>query len=400
MSEAEIGQQASLDLDDLGLDAGGHLLLQHALGRLSVGAPLLVRGTSPELRVHLRGWCRQRGHEVSWPGDGVTAVVTRGGAEVGRWRDAEPAGSPSSVVDCAPARWGLAARGATVEAGGPEFDFPLSEREVVWSDDAARLYAQAAAAQWDPATAVDWDADFLLPDDIEDAVVQVMTYLIENETAALLIPARFAARVHPHFREVMQLLAIQAADEARHIEVFTRRALLRRPRLGLSTVGGQTSLKTLIDETDFALASFLLSVLGEGSFLALLWFLHENAPDPVTADITRLAAQDEARHVAFGLSHLQRHAREDGALLEELASAVARRHSTLEHTAGLNEEVFDALVLLAAGSWEPTAIRAGYESVGRLNEEMDAGRRRRLVKLGFDEVRATELSALHTRNFM
>jgi len=55
-----------------------------------------------------------------------------------------------------------------------------------------------------------------------------MTYLIENETVALVIPAKFASQIHPHFREVIQLLAIQVADEARHIEVFTRRALLRR----------------------------------------------------------------------------------------------------------------------------------------------------------------------------
>ena len=94
-----------------------------------------------------------------------------------------------------------------------------------------------------------------------------MTYLIENENAALLVPARFLGQVHPHFREVMQLLAIQVADEARHVEVFTRRALLKRRRMGLSTVGGQASLKTLFDEPDFALASFLLSVLGEGTFL-------------------------------------------------------------------------------------------------------------------------------------
>ena len=82
-----------------------------------------------------------------------------------------------------------------------------------------------------------------------------MTYLIENETAALLVPARFIAQVHPHFREVMQLLAIQVADEARHIEVFTRRATLRRKEgLGLSTAGGQQSLKTLLEEPDFTLA--------------------------------------------------------------------------------------------------------------------------------------------------
>ena len=37
----------------------------------------------------------------------------------------------------------------------------------------------------------------------------MMTYLIENETAALLVPARWLGRLHPHFREIMQLLAIR-----------------------------------------------------------------------------------------------------------------------------------------------------------------------------------------------
>src|SRR5690606_27461953 len=136
-----------------------------------------------------------------------------------------------------------------------------------WADDVPRLYRQAVAAQWDPATAIPWDAPVTLADDVEDAIVQVMTYLVENETAALLVPARFLAQLHPHFREVMQLLAVQAADEARHVEVFTRRALLRRDAPGLSTVGGLASLRTLVDEPDFAIASFLLSVLGEGTFL-------------------------------------------------------------------------------------------------------------------------------------
>jgi len=120
---------------------------------------------------------------------------------------------------------------------------------------ASRIYAQAVAAQWDPQSAIAWDAEFHLADEVEDAIVQVMTYLIENETAALIIPSRFIAQMHPQFREVMQVLAVQAADEARHIEVFSpRRALLKRDRLGLSTVGGQASLKTLVDEPDFAIA--------------------------------------------------------------------------------------------------------------------------------------------------
>ncbi|MGH9010725.1 MAG: hypothetical protein ACRDYF_12885, partial [Acidimicrobiia bacterium] len=60
---------------------------------------------------------------------------------------------------------------------------------------------------------------------------------------------------------------VQAADEARHVEVFTRRAELSGGPLGTSGAGGRASLQTLLDEPDFSLASFLLSVLGEGTFL-------------------------------------------------------------------------------------------------------------------------------------
>ena len=391
-------------LGSLGLDAGGHLLVKRALRAVSPGASVTVSGTAPELGVHLRAWARASGHGFEERGPAGPWRLVRASAE-GRAAGAERAGTadaskPGAVVEHPPARWGLAPRGALVEGSSPAIDWPLSDKDAVWADEAARLYAQAAASQWDPATAVDWSQQISLPDEVEDAVVQVMTYLIENEAAALVIPARFAARVHPHFREIMQLLVIQAADEARHVEVFTRRATLVRGELGLTTAGGQESLKTLLDEPDFAMASFLLSVLGEGSFLSLLWFLRDHGPDPVTREIARMSAQDEARHVAFGLAHLQRHARADSSLLPRLALAIRRRHDALRETSGLNEEVFDSLVLMAAGSWEPEAIRRGFERVQALVADMHSGRVSRLVRLGFPESEAASLSELHTRNFM
>jgi hypothetical protein len=403
----------SVDLGDLALERGGHLLVKRAVAGVAVGERVAVHGRDPALAATLRAFCRARGLDVAFergPGpDGTSspfvAEVIRTAIEGGRSAGAERAGSASladdgAVAGAPPLHWGLAPRGALVERGGPDFGFALAKKDGVWADEAPRLYAQAAAAQWDPATAIDWSSSFELADEIEDAVVQLMTYLIENETAALLVPARFVASMHPHFREVMQLLAIQAADEARHIEVFTRRATLKRSELGLSTVGGQASLKTLLDEPDFALASFLLSVLGEGSFLSLLRFLRDHAPDPVTRAVAELAAQDEARHVAFGLAHLAAHATAEPRFLERLARAVEQRHAALQHTAGLNEEVFDALVLLAAGSFEPAALAKGHDAVVQLVVDMDAGRRFRLERLGFSSEHAERLSSLHTRNFM
>jgi hypothetical protein len=353
-----------------------------------------VVGTDPHLPVHLAPWARARGHRVE--GD----VIIRGDAADRRLAGARRAGEASTVVDRPPAAWGLAARGALVEDGGPPLpQADLDRREEVWADLAPKLYAQAAAGQWDPATAVDWTAPGL-PDDVESAVVQLMTYLIENELAALTVPARFLARIHPHFREVVQFLATQLADEARHVEVFTRRASLSGRPLGVSGAGGRASLQTLLDEPDWATASFLLSVLGEGSFLSLLAFLDRYAPDPVTAQIARLALQDEARHVAFALGHLGEHLAADPRYRDRLRAAIERRHNALASTSGLSPAVHDALVVVAAGSWAPEAIATGWARVQSLQAEMDEGRRRRLMRLGFSDAEATELSTLHTRNFM
>lgn len=390
-----------LDLEDVGLESGGDVLLRRALRRLPRHARLSVAGRHEELELQLHTWCRVHGHAYEPASDNTARGTITPASHFDRM-PVERAGDAAliGVADHPPRYWGLAGRGATVELGGPAFDFGLIDKLDVWTHDAARLYARAAAEQWDPNTAIDWSAAIEHGDDIEDAVAQVMTYLIENETAALLVPARFLARLHPHFREIMQVLAIQAADEARHIEVFTRRALLKRPQLGLSTVGGQASLKTLLDEPDFALASFLLSVMGEGSFLILLNFMHRHGPDPVTRSVARLAAQDEARHVAFGLAHLRRHAGEDPTLLSRLANAMHRRHADLAETSGLNERVFEALTIIAAGGLSPREIGAGFQHVVQLQADMDTARKSSLLKLGFSAEDAQALSSLHTRNFM
>jgi TusA-related sulfurtransferase len=399
---------STIDIETLELDEGALLLVRRALAELPVGGSLHVRGRAPHWEMHLEAWCRQQGHGMQTsqlPGGEAEAVVTRGPLSDGRWRDAMITGHsqlaehelPAAQADPA---WGLAARGATVEAGSPDFGFHLRNRDELWAASAGELYLLAAAGQWDPQTAIDWDAPFDLAPAIEAAVAQVMTYLIENENAALVVPARHLGQVHPHFREVQQVLALQCADEARHIEVFTRRLGLRGHVPMLSTAGGQASLQTLLQTPDFSTATFLLSVLGEGSFVNLLHFLRENAPDPVTRQICRLAARDEARHVAFGMAHLEHRLSMQPDYLPRLQNAIEQRHEQLAGTAGLNEEVFDALVLLAAGDLTPTAVARGNAAVQQLKFDMAAGRKARLLRLGFEPGQAQRLADMHTRNFM
>ena len=394
-----------IDIDDLGFDSGAHLFVRQALAGVPVGGVIRVTGNFDGWDAQLSAWARGQGHRAFFSEeDGrLVASITRGEAD--RALGAMSAGYSDpklegAVLDRAHPRCGLAARGARVEAGAPEFSFRLDSKDAIWAEGAAELYAQAVSAQWNPELAIDWSASFELPDWAEDAVVQVMTYMIENENAALVVPARFLGQIHPHFREIQALLAIQVADEARHIDVFTRRIRLKGREPALSTGGGQASLKTLLDEPDFSVAGFLFSVLGEGTFVNLLNFLNNHAPDPVTRQIARLAARDEARHVAFGMAHLEWALKREQDLGMRLALAVEARSDTLAASGGLNEAVFDSLILLAAGEFTPRGIASGYAAVQRLMLEMAEGRRARLEKLGFEKDRALRLSALHTRNFM
>ena len=399
-----------IDLQGLGFDAGAHLLVKHALAALPVGGQLRVTGSAPGWQAQLSGWCSDQGHGLRWE-DGVDAaqamaIVARGGAQAGRWRGAAQTGrsdarsGDGAVAAQAQPFWGLAARGAQVEAGAPAFHFRLSDKLQVWTGSASDLYAQAVAAQWNADTDIDWCDAPELPAPVEDAIVQLMTYMVENENAALLVPARFLGQLHPHYRELQAALAIQVADEARHIDVFTRRIRRHGREPALSTAGGQASLKSLLDETDFSVAGFLLSVLGEGTFVHLLQFLQTEAPDPLTRQICRLAARDEARHVALGMSHLLYRLQHEPGFQHQLAQAVEQRFDNLAGTSGLNEEVFDALILIAAGTLTPEALARGAARVQQLMRDMADGRFSKLLRLGFERGHAERLASLHTRNFM
>jgi len=227
-----------------------------------------------------------------------------------------------------------------------------------------------------------------------------MTFLTENEFAALYVPARFIPRIHPHYREVVEVLAMQVVDEVRHAEAFTRRAEAGDAGLGTTAISGQLSLKTLLEEPDFTTATFLLCVMGEGTFLTLLKFLAEHAPDPVTAALVLLAHRDEARHVAFGTEHMRYVFQREPEKRLSLTAAVERRSQMLASISGLSPYVHDALVVYAGGGVSIEQIRTGARYVAELQREMDRTRRERLQLLGFEPVAASQMSAYHTKNFM
>lgn len=385
-----------INIENLGFDSGAHVLVKHRLASMKSGDKIEISGQAPEWQTQAAAWCRTQGHGFTYSGN--KAVITKGSLETQRWNSSVQI-SHEILPEASPLL-GLSARGAQVEIGSPEFQFRLNKKDEIWSSNAAELYQQAINAQWNPNTAIDWSKPKMHSDILENAIVQVMTYLIENENAALIIPARFLGQLHPHFREIQAILSIQIADEARHIDVFNRRIHLYGKAPGFSTAGGQASLKTLLQEPQFGIAEFLLAVLGEGTFVDLLQFLHRFAPDEATKQICFLAAKDETRHISFGMSHLIEKLQSDPDFKSQMKNAVIARHESLVTTSGLNEEVFDSLIILAAGSLTPQNISLGFKEVQKLLIEMREGRRIRLERLGFTATEARDLSSLHTRNFM
>ena len=54
-----------LELGALGLDEGASVLLRLTLAELGAGERLAVRGSAPDLAVHLRAWARAEGHDFA-----------------------------------------------------------------------------------------------------------------------------------------------------------------------------------------------------------------------------------------------------------------------------------------------------------------------------------------------
>jgi hypothetical protein len=151
---------------------------------------------------------------------------------------------------------------------------------------------------------------------------------------------------------------------------------------------------------DFTETAFLLSVLGEGTFLDLLSFIERHAPDEPTAELVRRAKNDESRHVHFGLAHVRYGLMNDPGLYHRLEAAVRRRAASLHGISGVPAPVQDALTILAAGGTEPLAVARGSEAFRELLETMHASRIRRLEHAGFTTPQAATISQLHTPNFM
>jgi TusA-related sulfurtransferase len=412
-----------VEAGELELGGGLELLAAAALEGLPPGGELEVELASRAAALELPAWVRMAGHTVtneraeqSGPATSFVVRIRRGelsrvlGDDLGERGDplARPDGSlgmddlrraTGPPPEHAPPAGGFVPVAAVAEGGGPAYSWRLSDRERLWADELAWLSDRAAAEQWDATTDIPWEAAADLPEDKERAVSQVMTYIAQNEYAALYVPAAFLPQVNPQYAEVLIWLSTHVRDEARHIEVFTKRALAGGVR-SHALASTELSLRTLLEEHDFSSAALLLNVLGEGTFLDLLRFVERHAPDAATAAVARLAHRDERRHVHFGIAHVRRRIEADPDARDALVAAAEARAAKLTSLPGLSPLVTESLTLMCAPSLQPAELSETSAGVRRLLETMGSNRRRRLRAAGFDAATASHLSLLHTPNLM
>ncbi len=196
---------------------------------------------------------------------------------------------------------GATPRKASYRIGG----YSIRTRSEIWLDNASFLYEEALQRQWSSATDVPWHTLEPLPDDIETAQCNLATFLTEVEFVAGDVPARWIAQTTPDYFEPRNCLLAQVMDEARHMDVFRKRALANGGGLTQAT-GGTAGVVGSIDlARDFTEMSSRLHISGEGAVLTIFRMGELMAYNDAEKAIYRLCAQDEARHVAFGVMHMR-----------------------------------------------------------------------------------------------
>ncbi len=165
-------------------------------------------------------------------------------------------------------------------------------------DRLSRLAANARAGQWSAAEDIDWRREPRLPFWVtREQVRHAISQLHHGEMATARMCRRLLSELDGGARDCV---ALQAADEVRHAEVY-RRYLDRLG--GVAPIEGSlaSALEAAAEGPAGALGAMVaFNVVVEGEVLRLQDTLAEFLPCPLLKQINRLIARDEARHVAFG----------------------------------------------------------------------------------------------------
>lgn len=253
--------------------------------------------------------------------------------------------------------YSMAARGSQIVPGLPDLGYTINRKSDVWSENVAALYEEAKTRRWAPAVDIDWPALKVapLPDGLEAAMSQLCTSLEEIALVMMEFPSRWVPSINQEFLELKSYLCTQMIDEARHVEVFRKRALAGSGLKRASASAEQALKEILFAETypeaslgcNVMLASLLLSVFRLAATFS-----------PVDARIFRLCMQDTARELAYGMGHIRYHLLHQPQRVAHLQDFLDRTEHTFFGIAA-SPELLEPLILLAGRGITKTAIADG-----------------------------------------
>jgi hypothetical protein len=237
-------------------------------------------------------------------------------------------------------------RGAAPRSGVARVGYGVRERSEVWSDNATFLYEEAVQRQWSSATDIPWKELHELPEELERAMCQLCTYLTEVEFVAGDVPGKWIPQIPAEFFEAKLFLSTQVMDEARHFDVFRKRALANGG--GLLRETGAAGLRNIMDGRDFTEMSAIMHVMAEGFVQSLFRCGEWIGQTDVDKRIFRMCAQDESRHLAFGVMHLKYVLEKDPDRREEIHAYLDKGEGILFNEIQDNA-MFEAVALLLGG---------------------------------------------------
>jgi len=189
--------------------------------------------------------------------------------------------------------------------------YTIYDKHEVWADSSADLYELAIRERWVPATEISWGSIEPLPDHIEASIDQIMSNISEQSYNSCQVLSGWLKEISYGFHEVKLYLATQVFDQARHTEVFRKRALANGGGLGVQSPGFFS--RTVYGSFKFTEFTIYVNIMRTSFLLALCEFgLGKIARSQVDRQLFELTAKDLRRHLAYGVEHLRHYVLQGG----------------------------------------------------------------------------------------
>jgi hypothetical protein len=190
------------------------------------------------------------------------------------------------------------------------------------------LYEVAKKQQWNAATDIPWELEIdpggdildpsqdafreldvikALPEETQTKLAVcnaawILSQFLHGEQGALLCCGQLVEAV-PDIDGKLYA-ATQVIDEARHVEVF-HRYIKRLHRVYPIDPTLQAVLNQILEADLWQMKCVGMQVIVEGLAMGAFRIMKEGSRDPLLRDIVKLTADDEARHISYGLIYMK-----------------------------------------------------------------------------------------------